>query len=461
MRLARALSLTLMLAGCGPPPEPPSILLFVMDTTRADAVSANGAVQGTTPTLDALAAGGVAFDRAYSAAPWTLPSHASLFTGQLPSAHGVDWLHLQAPDDLVMLAERLRDAGYDTWGFSENVWISRGFNMAQGFERFRFRGVLKRGPAVETVLRRWLQRRSGAKPLFLFVNVLDAHWPYKVRGDDPFLPAGVSSEQARLVPQTAAHYLCSDEPRDAELAVLRGLYLGDVRAADSQLASVLQLLRSQGLSENLITIVTSDHGEHFGEHGLFGHQFSVRSELLHVPLVVHGAPGAQPARIDTPVSLVDVFPSILLWAGATSREDLGQELPLESGGGDAGRALVAEYVDPGNAPHTESNLGAGMRRQTDLARAACGAQWRVFGNMRSLIRFPLKLDWFEHYPPALYELQQDPAQQTDLANSRPDATAELLAALAAQSGDRKNRSILHPELPPETLEALKALGYID
>ena len=125
--LAVGIALAVELASCkGPPPtHRPSILLFVLDTTRVDAVSAYGRVVGTTPTVDSLAADGLRYDRAYAQAPWTLPSHATPFTGLLPSQHGVGWGRTRAPDAWVTLAERLRDAGYETVGVSENAWTDR------------------------------------------------------------------------------------------------------------------------------------------------------------------------------------------------------------------------------------------------------------------------------------------------------------------------------------------------
>ncbi|GAG48102.1 unnamed protein product, partial [marine sediment metagenome] len=136
-RLAVWIPLWLLL-GCGEAPDPrPSIALVVVDTLRADAVSAYGEVEGTTPHLDRLAAEGLLYQRAFATAPWTITAHASLFTGLEPDRHGVG-IHgvMVAPETLVMLAERLRDAGYQTAGFSENTYITEDFGMAQGFETF-------------------------------------------------------------------------------------------------------------------------------------------------------------------------------------------------------------------------------------------------------------------------------------------------------------------------------------
>src|SRR5262249_59576848 len=126
------------LAGCKSPPSTrrPSFLLFVLDTTRADAVSAYGRVAGTTPTVDALAASGLRYEHAYAQAPWTLPSHATLFTGLLPSQHGAGWRRTRAPDSWVTLAQRLRDAGYETVGISENAWLHPWYYITRGVERF-------------------------------------------------------------------------------------------------------------------------------------------------------------------------------------------------------------------------------------------------------------------------------------------------------------------------------------
>ena len=160
----------------------PSFVIFISDTTRADAVSAYGAPRGTTPTIDALAREGLLYRRATTHAPWTVPSHATLFTGLLPSQHSVDWPTPRVPDEVVMLAEVLRDAGYETCGVSENIWISNAFNFAQGFDVFV---QSKRHLPVTRGLRTWWAQRDPAVPFFVFVNVIDPHWPYPPTEETP------------------------------------------------------------------------------------------------------------------------------------------------------------------------------------------------------------------------------------------------------------------------------------
>jgi len=432
----------------------PNFVLFVLDTTRADAVSAHGVHAATTPTLDALANTGLRYARAYSQAPWTLPSHLSIFTGLLPSEHGTGWRETRARDELVTLAERLRDAGYQTFGVSENPWISTDFNLDQGFEKLL---SVRRPGTPETLdsIRRWLERREPG-PFFLFVNVVDPHAPYTPHLDR--LPDGAARANAQPVSQDPGDYNCGDDPMTAQLDVLHAFYHGDVAAADAKLAAVLQALEESGEGENTIIIVVSDHGEHFGENRLVSHQFSVRNPLLHVPLVVHGLPGVEPAVIEQPVALVDLLPSMLAWAGEDLPAQLpGQPLPTASAMPDEPRDVVAEYADPGGLS-LGSDQARSMLSNLDDMRRLCGDDDRVRGSMRSLIRYPFKLIEYQHYPAELYDLQRDPYEENDLASQQADRVAELTARL----GPLPNLTPVASEVAvdPETLDALEALGYV-
>jgi arylsulfatase A-like enzyme len=472
-----------VLAGCASArARPPSILLVVLDTTRVDAVSAYGA--GThvfTPTTDRLAAGGLRFARAYAQAPWTLPSHASLFTGLTPSQHGVNWRSTWAADDLVTLAEALRDADYETVGISENPWISAALNMAQGFDRFVVTTgftLTHDGPepspaAAETVraVGEWLGARRADRPFFLFVNLLDAHLPYLVRSETPFLPAGVTPERARAVPQNPSEYLCQPRARTLDVAILHGLYLGGVRAADAKLGAVLELLRSAGLDRDVITMVTADHGEHFGEHQMVGHQFSVREALLHVPLIVHGLRDVAPAVIDAPVALVDVMPTLLQLSGARVPDGLaGRPLPLAAGAAvtrdQEARVILAEHDDSADQ-HTapEPELARLIRQSNQEARRNCPRDAPVFGEMRAVLRYPLKLLWYARYPPELYDLSADPWEAHNLAAAKPSLVASLTADMEHQVRRRPVTNTQAPggppgTLPPDVEARLRALGYL-
>lgn len=437
----------------------PSVLLFVLDTTRADAVSAYGRVTGTTPTVDRLAAAGLRFANAYAQAPWTLPSHATLFTALLPSQHGVGWQAVRASDGLTMLAERFRDVGYETVGISENPWISDSFNLTQGFERF----TPSRGETVRLVTE-WLRRRRDGRPFFLFVNVADAHAPYAVRTRNVFLERGVTVDQAAAVAQDPEEYFCPRTPRESELEILWGLYLGDVLAADEQLEGVLAALRQGGLAKDLLTVVTSDHGEHFGEHGLVSHQFTLREEALRVPLVVHGLAGVAPAVIETPVRLADVAPSLLRWAGIPALGDVAaRPLPTDAQMPDEPAPVAAEFYDLRPIGETGGNPFVSLvsARQASMRRH-CDPSERVFGDMRTLVRYPFKLVWYARYRAELYDLSADRGEQHDLGAARPTVVAALTRELEGLTAYRPAppTAAALPEVLPDTLERLRALGYV-
>ena len=183
-----------------------------------------------------------------------------------------------------------------------------------------------------------------------FVNVVDPHWPYTVREDNPFLPPGVSREQAAAVSQWPPDDVCAGAERARAREIEHGLYLGDVRAADAKLAVVQKALADAGLGAGLITIATADHGEHFGEHRLGHHQFSVHEALLHVPLVIAGLKGEPRGVIDEPVQLADILPTVLAWAHLPQPAGLaGRPLPVHDGGGPP-RDLSASFSIPRSAP---------------------------------------------------------------------------------------------------------------
>lgn len=457
---------TLILACArGDPESPPSIVLVVFDTTRADAISAYGEVEGTTPVVDRLARRGVRYANAYANASWTLPSHASIFTGLLPSAHGVGWRNTTAPERLATLAELLRDTGYETFGVAENPWISSAFNMEQGFDRLDAIPPGSPGSALPDSVESWARERDPARPFFLFLNVIDPHKPYTVAETNPHLPAGVSARAARGVEQGTARYLCRAAEGSGKLSVLRGLYLNGVAAADAKLGRVLALLEDAGLDENRVTIVTSDHGEHFGEQGLVDHVVGLHEALLRVPLVVQGAPGFRPTVVEAPVQLVDLLPSILEWAGAEVPENLaGVVLPASEPQGARGHPIVAEWYDPQyNTRAGEPDTARALRRGVNHARSACRPEDRVFGTMRAIVRHPLKMITYERYEAQLYDLRADAEEHRDLARERRADVQTLTRELDRHVLETPLHQGTHEaaeSVSEETLGRLRALGYV-
>jgi len=357
----------------------PNVLLVVMDTARADFVdgagdtekgpSDSGDGRATMPTLDALAERGTRFTNATANAPWTLPSHATLFTGVPPSVHGAHAGHRQF-DYGPTLAERLAAAGYRTVAISNNTWVSEEFGFDRGFETFlstwqlfqdavdfgdvaqtrtglaaRLRGVAAkfRGNPVKNfanlVYGRFGRKRrdDGARrtnrlveeridewagddrPLFLFCNYLEPHLEYRPPEAvaREWLPDDISYADASAVNQDAWACVTGQTEMDGDdFRALRALYRAELSYLDRRVDDLLDSFEAAGLLQDTVVVVTGDHGEHVGEYGLMDHQYALTPELLSVPLVVAG-PGFESGRVATPVQLADLVPTIAEVAGLT------------------------------------------------------------------------------------------------------------------------------------------------
>jgi arylsulfatase A-like enzyme len=443
-------------------------------------VSVYGAVEGTTPAMDALAAQGLLYKRAYASAPWTLPTHATIFSGLRADQHRVAMPGRAAlPESVVTLAEKMQAAGYQTAAISENLIVSDVFQLLQGFEhrrtrRWRRTGVLGgENKKMELyhidALREvgeWLEKeRDSSRPFFLFVNLFDPHLPYMVRDENPFVPAGTPELEIKNRPDHAHRLICGALPTPQQLAVLRGLYLGDVAAADVKLGEIVKLVRERGGANKLITMVTSDHGEFLGERKLLAHEFSLQAAVLHIPLIVQGLDGVEPSIIQQPVGQVDIMPSILRWTGIEAPPELpGQLLPQAPDATRAGeRNLLAAYSDEyiPMPQYWEGQLG---HESKDKIRQFCVPSDQVFGGMATLTRYPFKFHWFERYPPQLYDLSWDPHELSDQAKYKPELverfTSEIESYIEA-AGLTGLQPTQPEELSEEAIEALRELGYID
>ncbi|MDR3620714.1 MAG: sulfatase [Paludisphaera borealis] len=331
-----------------------NVLLIVLDTVRADRLSLYGYDRDTTPNLKRLAERGVRFDHARAAASWTLPSHSNMFTARWPSELGVErrgWLDAGYPT----IAEHLRDSGYATGGFVANPFfcghesgLSRGFQVYADYPitlgevvrssslgwfltRAAMRAQSLTGawrPAgsvrdvdldfsrkdASTVNREFLDwlAKTGPKPFFAFLNFFDAHDPYLLpRGETPrFTPEGLSSRASAMLrdwQKIDKKALGPDEVR-----IARDAYDDCLAALDQRIGALVDVLRERGELDHTLLILTSDHGEQFGEHGDFGHGLSLHGEEVHVPLLI-SLPGRVPEGrvVSETVSLRDLPATVL------------------------------------------------------------------------------------------------------------------------------------------------------
>lgn len=450
--------------------ERPSIVLVVLDTVRRD-VTGLGPNLGTdtdegasaTPHLDRLAEAGTSFPHAWAPAPWTVPSHASIFTGEPPSVHGGTSRTPHLRPELTTLAEILATEGYRTAAFFSNPWLSDGASgVLRGFEE---RFALAEDPeipdqgghAIVGAVARWLdetsQSTSGTEPFFLFVNFLEAHSPYasppRFREHLPGLNAGDRVPIDWILDFQAGRI----DPETVDWRRYRDLYSSDVLYADAFLGQLVGLLEERGLLSGNALLVTSDHGENLGEHGFVEHQFRIDETLLAVPLVVHAPAHLAPGERRDPVDLADLFATILDLVGSDA-EAPPRSRSLLGPPADPRRPLVAQYAGP--PPGLLDHLGA---RHAGFDRASRAKSYR------SLRVGPLRLTVDDAGGVTLHDLEADPGQTENLAKRRPEAVAamqEILDELAgtASGGPFGEADGDAPELDEATRERLRALGYI-
>ena len=327
---ALVLALGLSAVGCSPEansaaasePGPRNVILICWDTVRADHLGPYGYTEReTTPFLDELAARPTVFEDASAASGWTKPSVPSFLTGTFPAEHGVyegsagfdlgkttDVL----PEESLTLAEVFQGRGYDTAAFIKNAQLRPGNGFEQGFDRY----VDEAGDArdIRWQALDWLDQRDGEEPFFLYLHALDAHWPYAIPDEAAtrYLDAEpVEWIQSRAYEDAVDAYHDGERTfTDEEWDAMHALYDGSLRFLDDQLRELFRGLELRGLEDDTIVILLSDHGEEFGEHGRIGHGHGLHENLLRVPLIFH-VPGRESARHAHPVSLVDVFPTVL------------------------------------------------------------------------------------------------------------------------------------------------------
>jgi arylsulfatase A-like enzyme len=293
------------------PKQVTSVVLVVLDTVRADHLTPYGYPKETTPRLARFAQEGLLFEQARSAAPWTLPSHASLFTGKLPSQHGCHWEHRWLADSQETIAEVLASprAGFETMGVTTNVNASSLYNLQQGFSRFVETWTLReshRGlddsAIANDVIRDWLDHRADkSRPFFLFVNYADAHRPIPPPPGRRFRRASARAP-ARLARRPAQAVLSGEVKPTAEDCRNRRALRRRVAQSRRPAQRPARQLDRRGLREDTLVIVTSDHGELLGEEGRVDHQLSMREGCCTCRCRRAGR-GWSVRRVQEPVSL--------------------------------------------------------------------------------------------------------------------------------------------------------------
>jgi arylsulfatase len=412
------------------------VLLVTLDTTRADHLGAYGHTRPTSPSLDALSSESILFENAYSTSSWTLPAHASLFTGKYPTSHGArhdpqgplvlaDAVAVppsvrargMSPGELT-LARILSAHGWATGAVVGGPWLIRTFGLDAGFEFYDDQGMRdnlgRRAQEITDGAIAWL---AGApEPFFLFLNYFDPHFPYA-----PPPPHARRFLPRRVTPDATSQ-------RQAPL-----LYDAEIRYMDEELGRLLRWLRARGVWERTLVVVTADHGELLGERNDWGHERWLWEPLVRVPLVVKLPGASRPGRREThPASLVDVLPLVL--------HTVGLEIPAGVQGepAPAGRRELLAEVNPIG---TESDTGDWR------------ARWHgPFKYLSSTLG--------DRY---LFDLATDPGETRNLvardAERAEREARDLARAFAALPPPPSDAGPI--EIDAETRELLLDLGYLE
>ena len=395
-----------------------NLLLVTFDTTRADAVGCYGNLEASTVNLDRMADTGVLMERCFSTAPITLPSHTSLLTGMRPYSHGArnNGTHY-VPDDAVTLAEVLRDQDFVTGAVISAFVLDSRFGLDQGFDvydadltnaekapMFMFRET--KAEDTSRRAREFLEARSDER-WFLWVHYFDPH--------------------AHYAPPEAFQEICPDSPYDGEIAY-----------ADAGLGELMALLEKRGMLEETLVMMTSDHGEAFGDHGESTHGIFIYDATTHVPWISMHPALAQGKRVRDVVSGVDLFPTAL--------EILGVPLTHYV----EGRSLARILISPDERPTPGIAYSESMNPLYNLGWSDLRA---IRDNSHRYIKAPRE---------ELYDVRRDSAQKNNLAVDDPDVVipwqGQLEHLLATGEMDVRGQDI--SSMDPEARDALAALGYV-
>lgn len=480
----------------------PNILWIVLDTTRADRMSLYGYDKPTTPFLEEWAGDARVYDNCLSVANTTSPTHASMFTGLMPSEHGVVNTGTALAESYETVAERLRDSGYQTYLFSANPHVSELHKLSQGFEieehpwdrkykqhaikilrskiaklnrnselSMRLREeeisgwtIKASGQLAQKGVRDFLQNADKQHPFFIFLNYMEAHRPRvppekyrRIVMDQNQLR---QSYRINLSWQKLWQYcfgLADYSP--AEINVMGGIYDASILELDDLLKNLLTAMDKAGHLDNTVVIVTSDHGEQLGEHHLLDHQYSLYEPLIRVPLIVKYPPLFVPGTDTHPVMNIDLFPTILQIAGLDPpAARTGQAISLLSSPTSQATSLtssrprVTEYRSPATIPFQTIKRAYPHWQPTRFRR-----------KLRAITMGNHKYIWSSDGRHALYDLQADHGELKNLFLSQPELAADLRSRLdTIVEGFSVPRPTSSPagEMSKAQRNRLRSLGYV-
>jgi arylsulfatase len=501
------------------PARRPNVFIISVDTLRVDRLGVYGHTAARTPNIDGLAEGGILFTQATTPLPRTTPALASLFSGLWPQHHGSREVAQKINDDIPTLAEILRRNGYTTLGVSGNVVASPRQGLDRGFDRFFSPAELKH-IAARGITKRTLDevaRMPADKPLFLWLHYIDPHYQYRPPKRWKDQPEAHPCREL-MADATGDRWLAGevhdnrDGRSEAALPACLELYDAEIAFADYHIGRLLGGLQEVGRLDDALVVFTSDHGENMGEKGLYyEHGPSVHDASMRVPLIIHGPD--LPAKIDDEaIRLEDLMPTLLAYLGIGTEDwppmdgiDLSKRLLRRRGRPKKDEVPLA-FTEGSSSLHANTfhRLRSGARGGLSCVNVGNYSLCAERNGKRRLYdheadpdlevdlsdRFPRRrrqlFKVWRHWPPesarertartprfklveypdpgggyrrALYDLETDPAETTDVTEDHPQVFIELRTALDRWTSSIEEGSP-NTDRDEETLEALRALGYL-
>jgi len=441
--------------------DAPNVILISIDTLRPDRLGCYGNAAPTSPNLDRWRAQAVLFESAVAPAPSTLPSHATMFTSLLPEHHGALWSRRTGvPATIPILTTELRAAGYRAAAFTGGGQIAPEFGLARGFEVY---GVDVGGSKFEAAVRAgldWLGEESG-KPAFLFLHTYEVHHPYTpdaetlARFDNGYegpLPPEISQE---IINSINRHERTLTE---SDLAHIVAAYDAEIRSVDEAFGELLAGLDELEILDDTLVVLTSDHGEEFGEHGVVGwHSHTLYDELLRVPLLIRFADGRNAGlTVTNQVRLLDLAPTILAAVGLS--------VPSSFDGVDLARVI--------NGLPTSLPAISQLDTPRQLRMSLRTREWKLYPRilfdgdpfadslppMLTRVRNNFAR---RRWPYLLFDLTEDPGETQDVVKSRPDVEEALQVTMEALMARRAASRAPTAIVNDATMERLRALGYLE
>ncbi len=433
-----------------------NVVLIVLDTVRTDRLGCYGNQASITPEIDRFAGGAVQFENAFSHAPWTLPSVASIFTSQYPVQHGAGG-HLDAykilNDDAVTIAEVFQRAGVVTGAITNVLFLTKKFGLTQGFDTVdatvpKSNILVRRAGTTTDAALRWLDEHKE-KHFFLFVHYFDPHLTYDP--PQPFRERFADAQDAHSnnylfgINKEMIKFRRGRIKLDSELIKrLEKLHNGEVAYVDHEVGKLLNGISQRGLDNNTTIVLTSDHGEEFGDHGGFEHGHTLYDELLHIPLIIR-TPGISPKRgegsanavgmaVTTTVRLIDIAPTLC--------------------------ELVGIDPDPAFLGKSLVMLLQG-KKEKDRPVLSQGNLWGKSGTAWRKEDFKLIRQSSEQQY-QLFDINADPQERTDLSDEVPKRCADMIRDLEFFLGSISVQSVSGeaPTLTREQIQQLRSLGYL-